>query len=175
MFDRSLHEPAVNHLFFRKALLHVHKIIRSRAIVLNVLFLVALLPGYAATPAGERLQDSRQNWFHEARFGLFIHWGIYSVPAGEWEGHKNYAEWIQLQTKMPASDYEKYAAQFNPVRFDAREWVRVATNAGMKYIVITAKHHDGFCMWDTAFTDYNVVTVARGVRGDLIITTPVVK
>ena len=71
-----------------------------------------------------------------ARFGLFIHWGIYSVPAGEWEGHKNYAETIQLHTKMPAADYEKYAAQFNPVKFDAREWVRVATNAGMKYIVI---------------------------------------
>ena len=88
---------------------------------------------------------------------MFIHWGLYSVPAGEWEGKQNYAEWIQLQAKIPNARYEQFAAQFNPVKFDAKEWVRVAKDAGMKYLVITAKHHDGFCMYDTKLTDYNIV------------------
>ena len=96
-------------------------------------------------------------WFSQARFGMFIHWGIYSVPAGEWEGKKDYAEWFQLQTQMPAEQYAKFATQFDPQHFNAKAWVKVAKDAGMKYIVITSKHHDGFCMFDTKLTDYNVV------------------
>ncbi|HSU53846.1 MAG TPA: alpha-L-fucosidase [Candidatus Dormibacteraeota bacterium] len=99
----------------------------------------------------------RMAWFNDARFGMFIHWGIYAVPAGEWDGKQNYAEWFQLQTAMPNAQYEKFAAQFNPTNFNAREWVRVAKAAGMKYMVITAKHHDGFCMYDSKLTDYNIV------------------
>jgi alpha-L-fucosidase len=102
----------------------------------------------------------RLAWFRDARFGLFIHWGIYSVPAGEWEGKTDYGEWIMEQAKIPASRYGEFATEFNPVKFDARTWVRAAKDAGMKYIVITSKHHDGFCMFDTKLTDYNVVKAA---------------
>ena len=93
-------------------------------------------------------------WFRDARFGLFIHWGVYSVPAGEWNGKTNYGEWFLEETKMPVSQYEKFAGQFNPVKFDAKEWVRLAKNAGMKYIVITSKHHDGFGMFRSDQTDW---------------------
>jgi alpha-L-fucosidase len=96
-------------------------------------------------------------WFDDAKFGMFIHWGIYSVPAGEWQGKTNYAEWIMLQGNIPSAEYRKFAGEFDPVKFDARAWVRAAKDAGMKYLVITAKHHDGFCMYDTKLTDYSVV------------------
>jgi len=101
--------------------------------------------------------SSRMEWFRNAKFGMFIHWGIYSVPAGEWKGNKNYAEWIQLQGKIPNSRYEKFAKEFDPVKFNAEQWAGIAKNAGMKYMVITAKHHDGFCMYDSKFTKYNIV------------------
>ena len=93
-------------------------------------------------------------WFAEARFGLFIHWGVYSVPAGEWKGKTNYGEWFMEETHMPVSQYEKFAKQFNPVKFDARQWVALAKEAGMKYIVITSKHHDGFGMFPSQETDW---------------------
>jgi len=98
--------------------------------------------------------DQRMSWFRDARFGLFIHWGVYSVPAGEWNGNTNYGEWFLEETKMPVSQYEKFASQFNPVQFDANKWVRMAKNAGMKYIVITSKHHDGFGMFRSSLTDW---------------------
>jgi alpha-L-fucosidase len=98
--------------------------------------------------------DQRMGWFRDARFGLFIHWGVYSVPAGEWNGNTNYGEWFLEETKMPVSQYEKFAGQFNPVKFDANEWVRMAKDAGMKYIVITSKHHDGFGMFRSSLTDW---------------------
>ncbi|MBM3882283.1 MAG: alpha-L-fucosidase [Verrucomicrobia bacterium] len=113
---------------------------------------LSLAPTAGAETAAER--DQRMGWFREARFGLFIHWGVYAVPAGEWKGNKNYGEWFLEETKMPVSEYEKYAAQFNPVKFDAREWVRMAKEAGMKYLVITSKHHDGFGLWRSASTDW---------------------
>ena len=125
------------------------------------LIITALLAGSAFTlPAAEpiaespKARDARMEWFREARFGMFIHWGIYSVPAGEWKENKNYGEWFLEETKMPVSEYEKFAGQFNPVKFDARAWVRMAKNAGMKYIVITSKHHDGFGMFRSDQTDW---------------------
>ena len=99
-------------------------------------------------------RDARMKWFREAHFGMFIHWGLYSVPAGEYKDRKDQGEWFLLATKMPLSEYAKFAGQFNPVKFDAREWVRIAKNAGMKYIVITAKHHDGFGMYPSELTDW---------------------
>src|ERR1035438_8073853 len=113
------------------------------ALLLPVLALgMAPIVSHAAETAAER--DQRMAWFRDARFGLFIHWGVYSVPAGEWNGKTNYGEWFLEETKMPLPQYEKFAGQFNPVKFDAKEWVRLAKEAGMKYIVITSKHHDGF-------------------------------
>jgi alpha-L-fucosidase len=92
--------------------------------------------------------DRVKGW-QQAKFGMFIHWGLYAIPAR--------GEWVQFGQGIPAEEYERYAPRFDPTGFDAAEWVALAKAAGQKYLVITAKHHDGFCMWDTALTDYNIV------------------
>lgn len=104
-------------------------------------------------------QDQRMEWWREARFGMFIHWGLYALPAGEWNGEKvpGISEWIMLRAKIPVSEYEQLANGFNPVKFNAEEWVQLAKNAGMKYIVITSKHHDGFAMFHSLSSKYNIV------------------
>src|SRR5687767_1241287 len=108
--------------------------------------------------------EKRLAWFREARFGMFIHWGLYAVPAGEWDGKTDYGEWIMLQAKIPSAEDEKLAGRFNPEKFDAREWVRIATEAGMKYLVAAAKHHDGFSMYDPRQADYSIVKASPYVR-----------
>ncbi len=97
-------------------------------------------------------------WFREAKFGLFIHWGLYSIPAGEWKGKAvpGIGEWIMNHAKIPVAEYEQLAAQFNPVKFNAEEWVQMAEDAGMKYVVITSKHHDGFAMYHSLVSKYNI-------------------
>jgi alpha-L-fucosidase len=95
--------------------------------------------------------------FQDAKFGLFLHWGLYTVPAGEWNGNTGLGEWFQIQTRMPLAQYSKFAEQFSPAKFDAKEWVKHVKDAGIKYIVITSKHHDGFAMYDSKVSDYNVV------------------
>ncbi len=104
-------------------------------------------------------RDRRMAWWREAKFGMFIHWGIYSIPAGEWKGKRipGIGEWIMHRAQIPVEEYEQLAKQFNPTKFDAKEWVRIAKSAGMKYIVITSKHHDGFCMFDSKLTTYDIV------------------
>ena len=127
--------------------------VKKASLLLSALsLLLASFVAQAAESAAER--DQRMAWFRDSRFGLFIHWGVYSVPAGEWDGKTNYGEWFLEETKMPVSQYEKFAGQFNPVKFDAKEWVRLAKQAGMKYIVITSKHHDGFGMFRSDQTDW---------------------
>jgi alpha-L-fucosidase len=108
---------------------------------------------------------ARMKWWQQARFGMFIHWGIYSVPAGEYQGKTDYAEWFLEQTHMPVSQYSRYAKQFNPIKFDAKEWVGIAKDAGMKYIVITSKHHDGFGMWPSNLTDWCIKSTPFGEAG----------
>ena len=98
-------------------------------------------------------------WFHEARFGMFIHWGLYAVPAGEWNGKPvdGIGEWIMNNGHIPVAEYEKLADKFNPVKFNATSWVQAAKNAGVRYIVITSKHHDWFSMFDSRVSDYTIV------------------
>jgi len=104
-------------------------------------------------------RDARMKWWREARFGLFIHWGVYSVPAGTYKDKQigGIGEWIMYNGKIPVAEYRAFAKQFNPVKYNADEWVRVAKDAGMKYIVITSKHHDGFALFDSKASDWNVV------------------
>ena len=106
-------------------------------------------------------RDERLDWFRDAKFGMFIHWGPYSELAGEWNGRQvpvgTEAEWIMKGLKIPVSVYRELAHKMNPVRFDAHQWVRLAKTTGMKYIVITAKHHDGFAMYHSKVTSYNIV------------------
>ena len=103
--------------------------------------------------------DARLDWWREAKFGMFIHWGLYAIPAGEWKGEQipDIGEWIMCFARIPVADYEPLAKQFNPTKFDAAEWVSLAKHAGQKYIVITSKHHDGFCIFDSKLTDYDIV------------------
>jgi alpha-L-fucosidase len=105
-------------------------------------------------------RDQRMAWWRDARFGMFIHWGLYSIPAGTWDGKEvpSIGEWIMNRASIPVADYKALAGQFNPVAFNAHAIVALAKGAGMKYIVITAKHHDGFAMFDSKADPFNIVS-----------------
>jgi alpha-L-fucosidase len=111
-----------------------------------------------AVPETKEQRDVRMAWWREARFGMFIHWGVYAIPAGEWNGKKipGAGEWIMYDAKIPVAKYETLPPRFNPVKFNAEQWVAVAKAAGMKYIVITAKHCDGFAMYPSKASKYNI-------------------
>ena len=110
-----------------------------------------------------------KKWFKEAQFGMFIHFGLYSIPAGEWKGERTSypAEWLMTYYKIPIKEYEKLTEVFNPVYFDAEEWVKLAKEAGMKYIVMTSKHQEGFCLFKSDVDNYNVVD-ATPFKRDII-------
>jgi len=116
------------------------------------------------------------NWMADTRFGMFITFGLYSIPAGVWQGEEmgrnDYAEWIRAQWRwpqpsggIPRKDYDTLLARFSPDKFDAEEWIRLASEAGMRYFVITTKHHDGFALWDSSVSDYDLAATPFGARG----------
>lgn len=109
--------------------------------------------------ASMKKHDKRMQWWRDARFGMFIHWGVYSLPGGEWKGKKvgGYAEHLMRKEKIPRREYLELAHQFNPVSFHAEQWVLQAKEAGMKYFIITAKHHDGFAMYDSKVSDFDII------------------
>lgn len=132
----------------------------SRALwgVLLVLLMTSLIgKNYLEESTIER--EARMAWWKEARFGMFIHWGVYSVHGGTYKGDQvqGNGEWIMHRASIPVDEYEQYAEMFNPVFFDADAWVKIAADAGMKYIVITSKHHDGFALWDSKVSDWDVM------------------
>jgi alpha-L-fucosidase len=110
-------------------------------------------------PPSDPARQERLAWFKDAKYGLFIHWGLYAIPAGEWKGKRipGIGEWIMNRARIPVAEYEQLAQQWNPVKFDADQWVQMARDAGMKYIVITSKHHDGFALYDSKVTKWDVV------------------
>ncbi len=115
--------------------------------------------GYSGEQKVEKAGSAGTEWFAEAKFGMFIHWGLYAVTEGEWKGKKvpYIGEWIMHEERIPIAEYSKLAQQFNPVHFNAREWVRLAEAAGMRYIVFTAKHHEVFAMYHSKVDPYNIV------------------
>lgn len=120
--------------------------------------LAALLT--AQTLSAQTSNDERMKWWREARFGMFIHWGVYAVPAGVYKGYpmaRGGGEWIMNRSKIPMAEYQGYAKQFNPVKYNAEEWVKMAKDAGMKYIVITAKHHDGFALFNSKASQWDII------------------
>jgi len=104
----------------------------------------------------------KQKWFNDARFGMFIHWGIYSIPG--------LGEWTLFHDDWDLEEYEKFAKQFNPVDFNPEEWAELAWNAGMRYVVFTTKHHDGFCMFDSKYTDFKITNTpyAKDITAQLV-------
>jgi alpha-L-fucosidase len=114
-------------------------------------------------------KDDRMEWWREARLGMFIHWGVYAVPAGTYKGQKinRIGEWIMNRGKIPVAEYQQFAKEFNPVKYDPDAWVKIAKDAGMKYIVITAKHHDGFALFDSKASKWDIAD-ATPYKKDLL-------
>jgi alpha-L-fucosidase len=148
--------------------------IAPRAIAVAVVAVACVVTAASAPPAAQSAAqtlndaqpavrpDPRLDWWREARVGLFIHWGLYAIPAGEWNGRTDYGEWIRSNAKIPIDVYDRFQAQFNPTKFDPDAWVRMAKQAGMQYIVITTKHHDGFALFDSKGTTWDVMATPYG-------------
>ena len=132
------------------------------------------LPAYPAIVRKESPEEhaARLKWFREARFGMFIHWGVYAVAGGWWQGRPAGAEWIMNRAKIKVAEYRPLASDFTAARYDPEAWAQLAADAGMKYVVITAKHHDGFVLYDSAYSDWNAAKVSAA-RRDLL--EPLVK
>ena len=122
--------------------------------------------------------EENKKWFKEAKFGMMVHFGLYSLLGGEYKDFRSSyedtstanAEWIRSKAKIPKDEYVKLAKVFNPIYFDAEEWVKLAKDAGMQYIVVTSKHHEGFCLFKSDVDDFNVVDATpfgRDIIGEL--------
>lgn len=127
------------------------------------------LPAYPAIVKQETPveHDARLKWFREARFGIFIHWGVYAALAGSWQGRPAGAEWIMNNAKISVADYRAQAKNFTAAKYDPQAWAQLFQDAGAKYVVITAKHHEGFTLYDSAYSDWNAVKAA-GAGRDLL-------
>ena len=97
--------------------------------------------------------EERMKWYQDARFGMFIHWGLYSIPAR--------GEWVRSTEEMPEEEYLPFMKEFDARDYNPKQWAKEAKAAGMKYVVLTAKHHDGFCLFDSKYTDYKVTNTCR--------------
>jgi len=124
-------------------------------LIILLLLLVVSQPGSSQLPKETEAQKAqRMKWWTDARFGMFIHWGLYALPARH--------EWVKNRERMTNEQYQKYFENFNPDLYNPKEWARMAKEAGMKYVVLTAKHHEGFCNWDSKYTDYKVTNTPFG-------------
>jgi len=123
-------------------------------LILLILAGAAVLTAAAPPAETDAERSARMKWWTEARFGMFIHWGLYALPARH--------EWVKRQEKMSHEAYQKYFEHFDPDLYDPRAWARAAKAAGMKYFVLTTKHHEGFCLWDSQYTDYKVTNTPYG-------------
>jgi alpha-L-fucosidase len=112
-------------------------------------------------------RDARMAWWRQAKFGLFIHWGVYAVPAGKFGDKTSYGEWIMQSARIPVPTYREFASQFNPVKYNPELWAKTAKDAGMKYIVITSKHHDGFALYPSEASKWNIAD-ATPYKKDLL-------
>lgn len=155
----------------------------KRTLLTTFVVLIFLSGSFAQSRPQKQPVDPahRADWFKEARFGMFVHWGLYSILGGKYKGHQLpdttfkygnswYAEWIQQRLEVPTKEYQGLAAQFNPIHFNADEWILEAKNAGMKYFVITAKHHDGFALWDSKVSTFDIANSplkGRDILGEL--------
>lgn len=141
----------------------------KKRLILSALAFLFLQFVYAQDEHNNPSRDERMAWWREARFGMFIHWGVYAVPAGVYNGHRinRIGEWIMNRGKIPVAEYKKFAAQFNPIHYDPDAWVRMAKEAGMKYIVITSKHHDGFALFDSRASTWDIAD-ATPYKKDLL-------
>ncbi len=150
---------------------------KKSALLLSISIVLILMMACSTTPKNKGEVEApsgdaeRMAWWREAKFGLFIHWGVYAVPAGKYGDNTNHGEWIMHSAKIPSAEYKKYAGQFNPIKYDPEDWVKVAREAGMRYIVITSKHHDGFALYPSDVTDWDVVDATpygKDILGPLV-------
>lgn len=138
------------------------------------LLVVMFLPKMLFAQESDEAYHERMRWWDEGRLGMFLHWGVYSTFGGEYNG-RDYgkevgqasAEWIYLKSNIPEKEYRNAALNWNPNKFDAEEWVKMAKNAGMKYMVLTAKHHDGYALFNSKVSDWNIVE-SSAIKRDLV-------
>ncbi|MBC8054595.1 MAG: alpha-L-fucosidase [Sphingobacteriaceae bacterium] len=137
---------------------HIKNPLNKVRLIVGILILVFTVKGVNAQTLSTPVDDTKMAWWKDAKFGMFIHWGLYSVPAGTYNGkqYPQIGEWIMNHAKIPVAEYKEYAKQFYPVNYNAEAWVKMAKDAGMKYIVITSKHHDGFALFDSKVTNWDV-------------------